>query len=136
MFHILPYHGYAIFPTLFTAYNDMFQENYMLQEEVKRLKIRLKELQDTIERQKARLVSLQLENVDSADDEAKNIIQSYLIEIEDLKNRLAQAEVRNSRPRIGSAREVSTMNKQTPRELIERAKYEIELKRSGILSNS
>lgn len=119
-----------------TAYNDMFQENYMLQEEVKRVKNKLKELQDIIERQKARLVALQMENVDSSDIESKDIIQNYLTEIEDLKNRLAQAEVRNARPRIGSAREISTLTSQNPRELIERAKYEIELNRSGLMSNS
>ena len=34
----------------------MFQENYLLQEEIKKLKEKIKELQDTVDRQKERLI--------------------------------------------------------------------------------
>ena len=61
------------------AYNDMFEENHMLQEEVKSLKSKIKELQDTVEHQKSRLVAVQLENLGSGDEEAKDLIQVALI---------------------------------------------------------
>jgi len=34
----------------------MFQENYLLQEEIKKLKEKIRELQDTVDRQKERLI--------------------------------------------------------------------------------
>lgn len=118
------------------AYNDMFQENYMLQEEIKKLKEKIKEVQDIVDHQKSRLVAMQMENVDSKDEVGRKVVEDYLAQIEDLKNRLTQAEMRNARPRIGSARETSTLNTQNPKELIERAKYEIELRKSGVLATS
>ena len=43
-------------------------------------------------------------------------------------------EVRNSRPRIGSAREISLLTQQNPRDLIERAKMGLELQKSSTSS--
>lgn len=40
-------------------------------------------------------------------------------------------EVRNSRPRIGSAREISLITQQNPRDLIERAKLGLEIQRAS-----
>lgn len=57
----------------------MFEENHMLQEEVKSLKSKIKELQDTVEHQKSRLVAVQLENLGSGDEDAKDLIQVSLI---------------------------------------------------------
>lgn len=57
----------------------MFEENHMLQEEVKSLKSKIKELQDTVEHQKSRLVAVQLENLGSGDEEAKDLIQVSMI---------------------------------------------------------
>lgn len=53
-----------------------------------------------------------MENVDSKDEEGRKVVADYLAQIEDLKNRLTQAEIRNARPRIGSARETATLNTQ------------------------
>jgi len=53
-----------------------------------------------------------MENVDSTDEEGRKVVADYLAQIEDLKNRLTQAEIRNARPRIGSARETATLNTQ------------------------
>ena len=36
----------------------MFQENYLLQEEIKKLKEKIRELQDTVDRQKERLIGI------------------------------------------------------------------------------
>ena len=36
----------------------MFQENYLLQEEIKKLKEKIRQLQDTVDRQKERLIGI------------------------------------------------------------------------------
>lgn len=87
------------------SYNDMFQENNMLQQQIKQLKNRIAELQATIDLQKERLVQFQMNNVNVDDQETNSIIQNYIGQIEELNNKLAQAEARAARPRIGSARE-------------------------------
>ena len=74
------------------SFNDMFQENTMLQEQIKRLKERIAELQATIDLQKDRLVSLQMNNVDPSNTETSSMIQQYIQQIEELNNKLAQAE--------------------------------------------
>ena len=38
----------------------MFQENHLLQEEIKKLKEKIRELQDTVDRQKERLIGIDL----------------------------------------------------------------------------
>ena len=77
-----------------------------------------------------------MENVDSKDEEGRKVVADYLAQIEDLKTRLTQAEIRNARPRIGSARETATLNTQNPKELIERAKYDIELRKNTHAGNA
>ena len=74
------------------SFNDMFQENTMLQEQIKRLKERINELQATIDLQKDRLVNLQMNNVDPSNTETSAMIQQYIQQIEELNNKLAQAE--------------------------------------------
>ena len=74
------------------SFNDMFQENTMLQEQIKRLKERINELQATIDLQKDRLVSLQMNNVKPDNIETSSMIQNYIQQTEELNNKLAQAE--------------------------------------------
>ena len=74
------------------SFNDMFQENTMLQEQIKRLKERINELQATIDLQKDRLVQLQMNNVKPGNTETSSMIQNYIQQVEELNNKLAQAE--------------------------------------------
>ena len=74
------------------SFNDMFQENTMLQEQIKRLKERINELQATIDLQKDRLVQLQMNNVKPGNSETSSMIQNYIQQVEELNNKLAQAE--------------------------------------------
>ena len=74
------------------SFNDMFQENNMLQEQIKKLKERINELQATIDLQKDRLVNLQMNNVDPKNTDTSELIQDYIRQIEELNNKLAQAE--------------------------------------------
>ena len=74
------------------SFNDMFQENNMLQDEIKKLKSRINDLQATIDNQKDRLVNLQMNNINPSDKETNELIQNQLNQIEELSNRLAQAE--------------------------------------------
>merc|ERR1711892_1132497 len=71
---------------------------------------RFNELQATIDLQKDRLVSLQMNNVKPDNIETSSMIQNYIQQIEELNNKLAQAEARAARPRIGSARETVLSN--------------------------
>ena len=64
----------------------------MLQEQIKKLKERINELQATIDLQKDRLVNLQMNNVDPKNTDTSELIQDYIRQIEELNNKLAQAE--------------------------------------------
>nr|CAB3259095.1 kinesin-like protein KIF21A [Phallusia mammillata] len=81
------------------AYNDMFQENNMLQKENENLRMKIKAMQGTIESQNQRLVDFSATLVQSkisgdgeGSEEVGNMIKNYINEIEDLKSKLVESE--------------------------------------------
>ena len=54
----------------------------MLQDEIKKLKSRINDLQATIDNQKDRLVNLQMNNINPSDKETNELIQNQLNQIE------------------------------------------------------
>ena len=78
--------------------NDMYQENSMLKDEIGKLKIRIKALQETNEKLSKRNADLLLESEKSAwvtdgkKSDISDIIYKYIKEIEDLRTSLIEAE--------------------------------------------
>ncbi|KAI9556503.1 hypothetical protein GHT06_016292 [Daphnia sinensis] len=91
------------------AVNDMFHENRLLQAENQTMRTRLKALQETVNSMTARNVELQAQKAASTwskagcDADITQMVQHYLMEIEELKARLCESENMASQLRLRAA---------------------------------
>ena len=78
------------------AVNDMFHENRLLQSENQTMRTRLKALQETVHSVTLRNAELQAQkasaNWTQADADVTQMVQHYLMEIEELRARLCESE--------------------------------------------
>ncbi|KZS05819.1 Kinesin-like protein [Daphnia magna] len=91
------------------AVNDMFHENRLLQAENQTMRTRLKALQETVNSMTVRNVELQAQKAASTwskagcDADITQMVQHYLMEIEELKARLCESENMASQLRLRAA---------------------------------
>ncbi|XP_046635054.1 kinesin-like protein KIF21A isoform X2 [Daphnia pulicaria] len=91
------------------AVNDMFHENRLLQAENQTMRTRLKALQETVNSMTVRNVELQAQKAAStwskagSDSDITQMVQHYLMEIEELKARLCESESMASQLRLRAA---------------------------------
>ena len=91
------------------AVNDMFHENRLLQSENQTMRSRLKALQETVQSMTVRNVELQAQKAAStwskagSDSDVTQMVQHYLMEIEELRARLCESENMASQLRRAAA---------------------------------
>ena len=91
------------------AVNDMFHENRLLQSENQTMRTRLKALQETVQSMTVRNVELQAQKAAStwskagSDSDVTQMVQHYLMEIEELRARLCESENMASQLRRAAA---------------------------------
>uniref|UniRef100_A0AAV2IWP7 Kinesin-like protein n=1 Tax=Knipowitschia caucasica TaxID=637954 RepID=A0AAV2IWP7_KNICA len=91
--------------------NDLVHENSMLQTENSNLRLRVKAMQETIDHQRARLTQLLSDQANTAlaragegSEEIGNMIQNYIKEIEELRDKLLESESMNENLRKNLSR--------------------------------
>lgn len=91
------------------AVNDMFHENRLLQSENQTMRTRLKALQETVQSVTVRNVELQSQKAAAtwskagSDSDITQMVQHYLMEIEELRARLCESENMASQLRRAAA---------------------------------
>ena len=91
------------------AVNDMFHENRLLQTENQTMRTRLKALQETLNSLTARNAELQAQKASQAwskagsDSDVTQMVQHYLLEIEEMRARLCESESINAQLRRAAA---------------------------------
>ncbi|CAK8681521.1 unnamed protein product [Clavelina lepadiformis] len=80
------------------AYNDMFQENSMLQKENNNFRMKIKAMQETVENRNDRITQLTIELAQTKiaggenNDDVVSMIENYVKEIEELRSKLLESE--------------------------------------------
>ncbi|XP_060713529.1 kinesin-like protein KIF21B isoform X1 [Tachysurus vachellii] len=99
------------------GFSDLFQENSMLQRENDNLRMRVKAMQETIDRLNTRVtqlltneINLLLTKTGETNEEIGNLIQNYIREIEELRSKLLESEAMNESLR----RSVSRLSSRSP----------------------